>query len=77
MDIATIKGVVDRLRQKGLLIAQPDPDDKRRSVISLTGEGAGMIGRLQQDGLVISQETQAPLKPAEQKKLLELLRKIS
>lgn len=77
MDIATIKGVVDRLRQKGLLIAQPDPNDKRRSVISLTGEGARMIGRLQQDGLIISQETQAPLKPAEQKKLLELLRKIS
>lgn len=77
MDIATIKGVVDRLRQKRLLATNPDPNDKRRSIISLTETGQGMIATLQKDGENISEDTLAPLKPAEQKKLLELLRKIS
>lgn len=77
MDIATIKGVVDRLKQKGLLETEADPNDKRRSIISLTESGQRMINALQRDGQVISNETQSPLKPAEQKKLLELLKKIS
>ena len=33
MDVATIKGVVDRLKAKALVIARPDPGDKRRSNI--------------------------------------------
>ena len=77
MDIATIKGVVDRLRAKGLLQAGTDPDDKRRSIISLTSEGAALIDQLHKDGLDISQETLAPLMKSEQKTLLALLKKIS
>ena len=30
MDIATIKGVVDRLKAKGFLETSPDPQDRRR-----------------------------------------------
>lgn len=77
MDIATIKGVVDRLKQKGLLATNPDPNDKRRSIISLTKDGSRMIDGLRQDGRIITQETLSPLKPSEQKRLLELLKKIS
>jgi DNA-binding MarR family transcriptional regulator len=76
MDIATIKGVVDRLKVKGLLAATPDPSDKRRSIITLTEAGAALIAQLHDEGLKISQETLAPLKPAEQKTLLSLLKKI-
>jgi len=77
MDIATIKGVVDRLKAKGLLSAAPDPEDKRRSMISLTAEGRGLIERLYRDGTRISSETLAPLSASEQKTLLALLRKIA
>jgi len=76
MDIATTKGVVDRLKQKQLLATKPDPNDKRRSIISLTETGQQMIATLQGDGKEISGNTLAELKPAEQKKLLELLKKI-
>lgn len=77
MDIATIKGVVDRLKQKGLLVTNPDANDKRRSIISLTKEGAQMMDKLRRDGKSISEATLAPLKSSEQKRLLELLKKIS
>ncbi len=77
MDIATIKGVVDRLKAKGLLQAASDPGDKRRSVISLTQAGNELMDQLYTDGLRISQETLEPLSLAEQKTLLVLLRKLT
>ena len=77
MDIATIKGVVDRLKAKGLLQSTSDPGDKRRSIISLTEAGMDLMEQLYSDGFQISQETLAPLKKSEQKTLLALLRKIS
>lgn len=77
MDVATVKGVVDRLRDKGLVKSTPDPTDKRRSNISLTYKGAEIVDTLIQDGLRISEETLQPLSPAEQLTLLELLRKLT
>lgn len=77
MDIATIKGVVDRLKSKGLLDSSPDPKDRRRSIISLTKVAQQMIASLQEQGGRISDETLEPLGPSEQAKLLELLRRIS
>ena len=35
MDVATVKGVVDRLRAKGLVRLRPDPTDRRRTTISI------------------------------------------
>lgn len=77
MDIATIKGVVDRLKAKGLLQVAADPDDKRRSIISLTSSGKDLMNQLYEDGFQISEETLAPLTQTEQKTLLDLLRKIA
>lgn len=77
MDIATIKGVVDRLRQKGLVQTEPSPDDKRRSLVSLTVKGAGLIAELLEAGQKISEETLNPLSPAEQRTLTKLLRKLA
>ena len=77
MDTATVKGVVDRLRQKGLLETLPDANDKRRSILSLTQKGAEMITTLRADGAAISDATLSPLKPSEQKRLLDLLKKMS
>lgn len=76
MDIATIKGVVDRLKAKGLLKTSLDPQDRRRSMISLTSAGADMIAELEVQGLRISQETLSPLGPSEQATLLNLLRRL-
>ena len=77
MDVATIKGVVDRLKSKGYVATNPDPFDKRRMNISLSDKGAALIDQLVQDGHRITAGTLKPLTVAEQKKLLELLAKIS
>ena len=77
MDVATIKGVVDRLRQKGLTLSRPDPEDKRRMLISLSEEGAAMLDRMTAVGREITRETLAPLTAEEQRTLLTLLQKLT
>ena len=77
MDVATTKGVVDRLRAKGLVKSEPDPTDKRRSVITLTPNGAALIAKLESIGAAITAETLSPLSAREQETLLGLLKKLS
>ncbi len=77
MDVATIKGVVDRLKDKGLVASKSDASDKRRSIILLTPAGTALIADLKRSGAVITHETLAPLTRAEQRSLVALLRKIT
>lgn len=77
MDVATIKGVIDRLGRKGLVALNPDPADKRRTLISLTHKAASIVGDLYRVGHLITEETLAPLNASERRRLLQLLRKIA
>ncbi|MGI9371410.1 MAG: MarR family winged helix-turn-helix transcriptional regulator [Hyphomicrobiales bacterium] len=77
MDIATIKGVVDRLAGKGLISINPDPNDGRRHLIALTELGEKLIREAIPIGLEISNQTVEKLSSKERVQLLELLQKIS
>lgn len=76
MDVATVKGVVDRLRAKGLIALRPDPDDRRRTLIRLAGDDPRLMPALHAAGREITRRTLSPLTQAEQKTLLRLIRKI-
>lgn len=77
MDVATIKGVVDRLKRKGLITLERDSQDKRRTLIRLTPQAETMIVELYGMGHRISAETLRPLSAEEQTTLIGLLRKIT
>ncbi|MEK1927232.1 MAG: MarR family winged helix-turn-helix transcriptional regulator [Rhizobium giardinii] len=76
MDMATIKGVVDRLVKRGLVNTAPDSADARRLVLTLTREGEDTIARNLSQALDVSHSTLGPLSPAERMMLIELLQKI-
>ena len=76
MDVATTKGVIDRLLKRGYIETRPDPDDRRRLLISLSRSGRAFYARNVETGLAVTEETLAPLSPAEQDKLAQLLRKL-
>jgi DNA-binding MarR family transcriptional regulator len=76
MDAATIKGVTDRLIQRGFVEAKVDPEDGRRRMLALTGEGLDVVARAIPAGLEISAETLGPLNAEEQTQFLTLLRKL-
>ncbi len=76
MDAATIKGVVDRLRKRGLVTACPNPNDTRRINLTVSPEGLTLFNRLHSTALRISEKTLAPLQPHERSDFLNLIRKL-
>ncbi|MEP3198957.1 MAG: MarR family transcriptional regulator [Lentilitoribacter sp.] len=77
MDVATVKGVVERLKDKGFVELKPDLEDKRRLVISLSDKGKGIVAGLEEIGANITEETLSPLNDVERATLVKLLQKIS
>jgi MarR family transcriptional regulator, lower aerobic nicotinate degradation pathway regulator len=76
MDVATIKGVIDRLSARGLTETSSDPEDGRRLLVSLTRAGQQLADRVAPSALAISKETLAPLDARERETLLGLLNKL-
>lgn len=72
MDSATIKGVVERLKTKGLVASRPDLTDQRLRLVELTGAGKAAFERAQTQAQAAREETVAPL-TAEEIALFETL----
>ncbi|SCB16051.1 DNA-binding transcriptional regulator, MarR family [Bradyrhizobium shewense] len=76
MDVATIKGVIDRLTARGLTETSQDPEDGRRLLVSLTRAGQQLSEKVAPNALAITRETLAPLEPREREMLMALLNKL-
>ena len=76
MDVATIKGVVDRLRARKLVKASVMQNDKRRLVLSPTKKGQVLFEQYAPKAAQATQLTLAPLDIAEQGKLFQLLKRL-
>lgn len=77
MDAATVKGVIDRLKARGLVELRKHEVDKRRLLVSLTAEGRAAIERLIPLAQRITRETLAPLSARETATFMRLLAKIA
>ena len=77
MDAATTKGVVDRLRRRGLVASVPSATDRRRLDLSLTVAGRALIAAALVRAAQISADTTRMMSPVERGQLLALLDKIS
>lgn len=76
MDVATIKGVIDRLTARGLTEVAADDTDARRRLVRLTEEGRALVESLFPSAFDVTAATLAPLTRAEQRTFLALLRKL-
>jgi DNA-binding MarR family transcriptional regulator len=76
MDVATIKGVIDRLTARGLTETSSDPHDGRRLLVSLTRAGQAMAEKAAPNAHAISKETLAPLDARERETFMALLSKL-
>ena len=77
MDAATIKGVIDRLKARGLVALSEDPGDKRRLVVSLTTAGRDTLQALLAAAKEITEETLSPLNAREAATFVKLLAKLA
>lgn len=76
MDAATTKGVVTRLKERGLIASRQDTGDKRRYMLSTTRKGRELVTETLPVMQEITRETLSPLTAREQRTLIELLRKL-
>ena len=77
MDVATIKGVVDRLIKRELVAISADPSDSRRNLIALSEKGKKLVRVGAPVAMRITEDTWKRLTVGERQMLLELLGKIS
>jgi DNA-binding MarR family transcriptional regulator len=76
MDPATIQGVTRRLYDRGYIERRPDPNDRRRMVLTLTREGKTVAERLLDGMDAVNRQILAPLAPHEQEQFRNLLKRI-
>jgi DNA-binding MarR family transcriptional regulator len=76
MDPATIQGVVQRLRARGLIEREADNNDRRRKVLSLTASGRQIVGQLQALAAQANEAILAPLNGGEREVFLGLLKRL-
>lgn len=76
MDPATIKGVITRLAERGLVERLPDPGDQRRILIRLSEAGRALMPELFARATEITAATLQPLSDKEAQQLQLLLAKL-
>ncbi|GHD99461.1 MarR family transcriptional regulator [Defluviimonas sp. 20V17] len=77
MDAATIKGVIDRLRAKGLVTAGRDPGDQRRITLAASSQGRALYEARVAQAQAVTRDTLAPLTESERDCFLALLAKLT
>jgi MarR family transcriptional regulator, lower aerobic nicotinate degradation pathway regulator len=77
MDAATVKGVIERLKARGLVDLSKHDADKRLLMVALTPHGRETVERLFPLAQQITAETLAPLTPKEAAQFTKLLAKIA
>jgi DNA-binding MarR family transcriptional regulator len=77
MDAATIKGVIDRLKARGLVMLSAHKEDRRRLVVRLSDEGRALIEKLLPLAERITAETLAPLNARETATFLKFLARLA
>ena len=71
-----MKGVIDRLSERGLIARRADQEDRRRTQWRLSESGAALLATAYGDGFAVTAEILDPLSPRERGTLLRLLEKI-
>jgi DNA-binding MarR family transcriptional regulator len=70
---ASMTSLLDTLERRGLVQRAPDVEDRRRVVVTITGEGRRVIRSLLPEMLALQDEVAAALSPGDRAELVRLL----
>jgi DNA-binding MarR family transcriptional regulator len=70
---ATVTGLLDTLETRGLAQRRPHPEDRRSTLVEITGEGRRLLKRLVPELIKHEKQWAAALAPSRREQLLRLL----
>jgi MarR family transcriptional regulator, lower aerobic nicotinate degradation pathway regulator len=73
IDRSDVVAVLNDLAARGLIQRSPDPDDRRRNVITITPAGTEQLRALDEVVAGVQEKLLAPLSPADRTRLVRLL----
>jgi DNA-binding MarR family transcriptional regulator len=73
LDPSRLVALLDSLEERGLIVRQRDPHDRRRHVVSITADGKRQLVKLRALVHEVEEDFLAPLAPEERRQLHELL----
>jgi len=76
MDRSDVVATINELAEPGFVERTPDPDDRRRNIVTLTKAGEGQLRRLEQGVDKVQDDMLAPLDAGERRTLTELLTRL-
>jgi MarR family transcriptional regulator, lower aerobic nicotinate degradation pathway regulator len=76
IDRSDVVAVLNDLAARGLIERSPDPDDRRRNVITITPAGTEQLKALDQVVAGVQERLLAPLSPADRTRLVGLLTRL-
>ena len=76
IDRSDVVAVLNELAARGLVERSPDPDDRRRNVITITPAGTEQLGDLDEVLAGVQERLLAPLSPADRTRLVSLLTRL-
>ncbi|GAA4056879.1 MarR family winged helix-turn-helix transcriptional regulator [Streptomyces shaanxiensis] len=77
LDPKDLVGILNDLQSAGLVVREPDPNDRRKNAVSLTGEGGRLLKRCEKAAREANDALLAPLSAAERDRFMDLLIRIS
>lgn len=77
LDPKDLVGVLNDLQSEGLVVREPDPRDRRKNAVSVTGQGTRLLKRCERAARTANDELLAPLSTAERDQFMNLLIRIS
>ncbi|MBL1083830.1 MarR family transcriptional regulator [Streptomyces actinomycinicus] len=77
LDPKDLVGVLNDLQSGGFVDRAPDPRDRRKNAVTLTGDGARLLARCEKAARAANDELLAPLSAAERDQFMGLLIRIS
>ncbi|MER6789679.1 MarR family winged helix-turn-helix transcriptional regulator [Streptomyces sp. NPDC000658] len=77
LDPKDLVGVLNGLQSAGLVVREPDPNDRRKNAVSLTAAGERLLERCERAAREANDALLAPLTAAERDQFTALLARIS
>lgn len=76
LEAMTLSTYLDRLEERGLVLREPDPTDRRAKLVQTTPAAEAVLSMIRQVGVTVRHEAEEGIDPADWAKFLAILKQL-